>query len=96
MKGRGNRRYRPEDGGLAEAEAAMGTINGMDRQERDEHRSKHKQHRHHRHRPRDRDGNVIQPSGSGHMSPDRCDMFLDYCLSSPLMSLKDRKCKLID
>ncbi|KAL0037093.1 hypothetical protein WJX77_012595 [Trebouxia sp. C0004] len=71
VKGRGNRRYRPEDGGLAEAEAAMGTINGMDRQERDEHRSKHKHHRHHRHRPRDRDGNVIEPSGSGHMSPDR-------------------------
>lgn len=54
----------------------MGTINGMDRQERDEHRSKHKQHRHHRHRPRHRDGNVIQPSGSGHMSPDRCDISL--------------------
>ena len=71
VKGRGNRRYRPEDGGPAEAEAAMGTINGMDRQH-DEHRSKHKHHRQHRHRPRDRDGNVIEPGGSGHMSPDRC------------------------
>ena len=93
MKGRGNRRYRPEDGGPAEAQATMGTINGTDRQERDEHRSKHKHHRHHRHRPRDRDGNVIEPTG--HMSPDRCDMSLNHCLLTPLTSPKDRKCKLI-
>ena len=96
MKGRGNRRYRPEDGRPAEAEATMGTINGTDRQDRDEHRSKHKHHRHHRHRPRDRDGNIIEPSGSGHMSPDRCDMFVNCCLLSLLMSPTDRKDRLID
>ena len=72
VKGRGNRRYRPEDGGPGEGAPGSAPLDGTDRRQGEEHRSKHKTHRHHhRHRPRDRDGNVIEPGARGNMSPDR-------------------------
>lgn len=49
VKGRGNRRYRPEDGGMTgDPLPPPLPEGGGDRRERDEHRSKHKHHRHHR------------------------------------------------
>lgn len=52
--------------------SAPGPMDGMDRRERDEHRSKHK-HRHHKHRHRDRDGDGMDPADQppNDVSPNR-------------------------
>ena len=68
VKGRGNRRYRPEDALARYPIADPSSLDRGDRRQRDEHRSKHKHHRHRRHRDRDVDDVERAP---GQISPDR-------------------------
>ena len=78
VKGRGNRRYRPEDGGMTgDPLPPPLPEGGGDRRERDEHRSKHKHHRHHRrHRDQQPDDMDRIPRPT---SPARC----AACLQAP-------------